>query len=606
MLLFLCRLPIRFEQDTHDCEHDVNHNTNVAENQIRPSQEASSEPQVVQGAGIRQSELDPNYSNSVPDNQYPPAQEASNEPQAVQEKRVTRSNCKYGIGTLIRKKIDGGHIEGEIVQNNYSTGSNTLYKIWYPNQDTTEFITKEQVQNWYKPLQAYSNRIYDKELPSAAFTSNIHPDDVEKERDEDDDNGMVPMLREETNHGTTFSEMKINSLGNNWFPILQELSAISFPHGHEHDLNPIVKGYMEDLSQTIENKLDLLATIIQKENGNDDCFDSNFGGTTIQGDRYMVSLDFEGDFGDCRCWSEFSELVKFGKEKTMKILNYARGKAEGFIGEKFSEGSLGTPQLIICKTEEDQELHLDIVGNGQKQFCMLLSTRSSSTIIAVPDKEENVSTFEDITELILEETQSPEYLWRQPSQGVFDKIKGIDTQETDSGVQMRSGFGDVFKIRRFEHGIIGGKLRQVVNCPAGTCVSAEGGVIHAGAGSNPGSIRICLFWTWSENNESDYGGDEQETRLSMAIIIAKDCWGTLGKEEKLEMLQYIYFCYINSEALYRKSAAATFSHQPSVEKFLKALNGSTKKEKVLKRLKQHIDTIFNDKNETRIIPESFV
>ncbi len=393
---------------------------------------------------------------------------------------------------------------------------------------------------------------------------------------------MSPMLLEDTpDHKSR--EMPLN----------REVSLnFSFPDGHEHSESLTI---LKKVNEKIEEKWKELKKMIDENQKG-----PNFGGTMIQSERYMISLDFGNDFTKCKCWQRFCEQVEFEEGITMmkSILDSAKQKSEDLMGDKFSEGKLGTPALIICETMEDQGFHLDIVGKDQKQFCMLLSTGSSSTIIAEPENTKNVSTYQEVTNLIVDEIRNYGFDWLEPCTELLEKIHGIDKYDdkSASGSKMKAGFGNLFKIHKRPQGRIhGGKSYKFVNCPAGACFAMDGGEIHAGAGSNKGQIRTCLFWTWSDKNGSSYDKDVQETRLSMIIHIANDCWDDLeGEDERMGIMKMIYYCFITSEVSYRKSAPGTFC-DPSVEKFLEDLNRNGTEgniERVLKLLKDHAEKLF--------------
>ena len=398
---------------------------------------------------------------------------------------------------------------------------------------------------------------------------------------------IIPMLLENTpDHDPTESPFESRTV----------FKLLSFPDGQEHSKSLKI---LKEVNEKIEENWKVLKEIID-----DNQKDLNFDGTMIQSERYLISLDFGKDFTKCKCWQFFCERVEFEKGITMmnRILEFAKQKSEDLMGDKFSEGKLGTPALIICKTTDDQGFHLDIVGKDQKQFCMLLSTGSSSTIIAEPDNTKSISTYQEVTTLIVDEIKNYGFDWLKPCKESLEKIHSIDINDDESASRskMNAGFGNLFKIHKRPQGrIYGGKSYQFVNCPAGACFAMDGGEIHAGAGSNKGQIRTCLFWTWSNKNGISYDKDVQETRLSMMIHIANDCWDNLEEDEKMGIMKMIYYCFITSEVSYRESAPATFC-DPSVQKFLEDLNRNGTEEdmeKVLKLLKDHAKKLFPEDDE---------
>lgn len=72
--------------------------------------------------------------------------------QKTRNKPITRNSTLHKIGTIVRKRFNRGHFEGEVVGYNNING---YYKIQYQDGDTEEYDAND-MKKYYKHLQKYS------------------------------------------------------------------------------------------------------------------------------------------------------------------------------------------------------------------------------------------------------------------------------------------------------------------------------------------------------------------------------------------------------------------------------------------------------------------
>ena len=84
--------------------------------------------------------------------------------------RKTRSTKLYNIGTIIRKKENRQHKEGEII--NYDP-INQLYKVQYLDDEKHDYTHKE-IKEMYKHEQKYSHQKYSRKPQIRALFTNTY------------------------------------------------------------------------------------------------------------------------------------------------------------------------------------------------------------------------------------------------------------------------------------------------------------------------------------------------------------------------------------------------------------------------------------------------
>ena len=216
----------------------------------------------------------------------------------------------------------------------------------------------------------------------------------------------------------------------------------------------------------------------------------------------------------------------------MDILSYVKKQTRFDIGSnKFDMGNIGTPALILCKTKNNQNFHLDIMGGGRKQFGMLFSIRSSSTIVCKTNSESKIEKLEDLTTL-LEEGTRIKGEWMTPSVELQEFIEEI--KDADLVQDMKDGYGELFRVCTHddysENKNFAWTETKIENAPVGSYYSLNGGNIHAGSGSTFSEVRIMLFWTFCSKNLDPYDIDKQETKLTLIVTIGSKIWGSLEKK----------------------------------------------------------------------------
>ena len=107
------------------------------------------------------------------------------------------------------------------------------------------------------------------------------------------------------------------------------------------------------------------------------------------------------------------------------------------------------------------------------------------------------------------------------------------------------------------------------DCPTGTFYSVNGGEIHAGSGASHDQVRVFLFWTYHDFSLRPYDNDDQVTKLSLIINIARDCWDKLEPLQlRRKMIFLIYYTFLTCELQYRKTCSPTFRSYPNIEKMI--------------------------------------
>ena len=334
---------------------------------------------------------------------------------------------------------------------------------------------------------------------------------------------------------------------------------------------------MNTLFTCINAKWDIIKKLID-----DNYHIKNWNATSIQSLRYEIHLSFDKNkTNELGCWTRVSETLQFPQTDMDEILDYAKKQAIIDLGKEMADaGEIATPALILCDNNQPQNFHLDIMGDKRKQYGMLLSHKSTTTIVGKTNSP-RMKTLKDVTKVLSSYTPKNTKRngstwmnnWHDPSQELLRIIESIGDEET-SVTDVKAGYSELFRFMSppedhpnedFEFESI-----KVEDCPTGTFYSVNGGEIHAGSGASHDQVRVFLFWTYHDLSLEPYDNDEQVTKLSLIINIARDCWEKLKKLQlRREMIFLIYYTYLTCELEYRNTCRRTFRNYPDIESMIK-------------------------------------
>ena len=366
-------------------------------------------------------------------------------------------------------------------------------------------------------------------------------------------------------------------------PFQESSAQFDFPL-YNHLQNKDIKMKMNSLELCINSNWDSIKALISQENRKD------WHAYPIQADRYEMQLSFDKE-EQLNCWNQFCSQYNYKKSDMHDILEFARSNSEYDLGKvAFSEGILATPSLILCSNKEEQNFHLDIMGDTRKQYGMLLSHGSTTTMVCRSDMKKPIQKFDELIPILGMYTVNPERGWKDwndPSKYLLNKIGSIgedfnagkDSKELDDGIPsslkyVREGYGDLFRIsselEKSKDDIYPWKSVKVADCPSGTFYSVNGGEIHAGAGASQDQVRILLFWTYHKQTLAVYNVEDQETKLTLMVKIGGDIWSELGDNKlRREIIFVIYYTYLTCNTSYQQTCLNTFrnyTHIPSMIK----------------------------------------
>ena len=136
------------------------------------------------------------------------------------------------------------------------------------------------------------------------------------------------------------------------------------------------------------------------------------------------------------------------------ILEFAKQRTKADVGhEIFKNCEVATPTLIISSDSQDQNYHLDIMGKEQRQYGMIISNRSTSTIVCdLTDKDFKVKTPDDFTYVLKEsiKLEGKDASWMMPSDSLISSIN-----EQEEGLflcqKLKEGFGDMLRITKSDN-----------------------------------------------------------------------------------------------------------------------------------------------------------
>ena len=339
----------------------------------------------------------------------------------------------------------------------------------------------------------------------------------------------------------------------------EESSAKFYIPDSSHLQKNHMKRKMNSLDVCINSNWESIKNLISQVHN------ENWCAYPIQADRYEIQLSFDREI-ELKCWKQFCADYSYNCEDMHDILDYVKSESENDLGRaKYSAGKLSTPSLILCSNEDAQNFHLDIMGDNRKQYGMLLSHGSTTTMVCKPLINERIQKLEELIPILAKYTVNPGRgweNWNNPSTTLLAIIKSIDKGKK-SVSDVNEGYGELFRICSTTEESKGEnfawKSVKVENSPVGTFYSVNGGEIHAGAGARKNQVRIFLFWTYHENALKKYNVDKQETKLSLMITIGGDCWACLHNMTlRKEMIFLIYYTYLTCDMVYRKTCARTF------------------------------------------------
>jgi len=177
-----------------------------------------------------------------------------------------------------------------------------------------------------------------------------------------------------------------------------------------------------------------------------------------QSSQYEIQPNFDAS-KSTNCWDKICSDLDVGPkgykptiQNAMRlILEFAKQRTKADVGhEIFKNCEVATPTLIISSDSQDQNYHLDIMGKEQRQYGMIISNRSTSTVVCdLTDKDFKVKTPDDFTYVLKEsiKLEGKDASWMMPSD---ELISSINEQEEGSFLyqKLKEGFGDLLRITK--------------------------------------------------------------------------------------------------------------------------------------------------------------
>ena len=111
----------------------------------------------------------------------------------------------------------------------------------------------------------------------------------------------------------------------------------------------------------------------------------------------------------------------------------------------------------------------------------------------------------------------------------------------------------------------------VSDAPAGTIISLQGSVQHAGSGIKADRVRSILFWTYGNTK---YSGDTQYTKLTIGVTLVQELWK--NKTVRLELLKLLYYCFVTTDTSFQRTCVGCFLEYRRVSQFFTDLNDINK------------------------------
>ena len=344
-------------------------------------------------------------------------------------------------------------------------------------------------------------------------------------------------------------------------------------HRHMHELQLLLTNNWIEITEKVAKPPKSLA-------------EDEWGANLIQSDRYEIRLNFKNEGATqagSYCWQDLCTTYAFDNKKMDDILKYATVRTQETMGSYiFRGGKIATPAIIFHMDKDDQTFHIDNMGSNSKQFGMVMSHGVSTTKICKPAAKKEYSKIDSCKSISKLLEKGPSLIegceWLAPCKELVETISNLQ-KESKAAVSIRSGYGELFRIGQSKQKLVSKnkstetdfdwKAYSILDAPIGTHYMIDGGLIHAGAGATNRDVRIMLFWTWNELDCKEYDTDEQTTKLTLVIQIAKDAWPNLINDNlRTEMIRLIYYCFVTCDPGYQKSAASTFGNYPQIKEMV--------------------------------------
>lgn len=324
------------------------------------------------------------------------------------------------------------------------------------------------------------------------------------------------------------------------------------------------------LNSIIITNYKILVELVDKPDKNEFLW----GGTRIQAGRIMLRLSSDAEGGNL-CLLEFLSRCspKFPITPIKDLIHMAKKMSDKDNNNKNNK-NYHNFYLIISNVVGQQEEHIDTLKHNH-QYGMPISNGVDSTIIydiKKIAKEKHVTNILKLVELLKIEGYLP--LELLPGTDCFDAISTIDPNSKVAATIFN--FGILFNIisnshmeettmNTTENSFFDYESFVVTNCTPGTVTSVPGGIIHAGSGSSNYSVRILMFWTAYnfENSSQRYNSDDQITKLTIIIDITLHLWTDLLNDAETLMVRknligMIYYFLLHSSRLYQETASAHY------------------------------------------------
>ena len=149
---------------------------------------------------------------------------------------------------------------------------------------------------------------------------------------------------------------------------------------------------------------------------------------------------------------------------------------------------------------------------------------------------------------------------------------------SDTAKYISLGLGELLKIssnQNLRYEDYDYQSKYISDCPAGTIVSTEGNVIHAGTGVAEGNIRNIMFYTYSKKQK--YDTDVQYTKLSVIATLMEDLWKI--QNVRMDLLKLLYYCFDTTSITFQETCVGSFRKFSGLYKLLNDLNTLREKNK---------------------------
>ena len=296
------------------------------------------------------------------------------------------------------------------------------------------------------------------------------------------------------------------------------------------------------------------------------------GSVRIQGERIEIDLNNAATNRDNGHFRKYCCRHNFNYRIVDDIMQHCKRVMKLDIGTaSFKYSNVGTFSLICTNNSSDQDLHIDIVGySSNVQYVMMVSDRCKTTKICQPKSIDNLDNLKDVANFLINGATQHK-LWLEPqSSNLVTMIEKLPVT-SDTAKYIDNGLGELFKISSNENSRYEDydyQSKYISDCPAGTIVSTEGNVIHAGTGTSQGNIRNILFFTYSKGKK--YDTDVQYTKLSVIATLMKDLWNM--QNVRLDLLKLLYYCFDTTSITYQETCVGCFRHFSGMYKMLNTLD----------------------------------